>query len=209
MTKYAQTGHKMYCAHRFIWECFNGIIPDDKVIDHINEKKDDNRLCNLQLMTQQQNSIKSAKYRDFSYVSQNRHNRKCVRATNKDTGEVSHFNSLCSVEQHLGINHGSVKRICEGYYGRKSSFSKKDGNRYTFKYIKEEDLPADYKKSANIKPKRVSDEEKRKHSLEWSNKEYECKKCNKTFKNGNKYNHRKRCLNSQKQLYFWLPIDSR
>ena len=48
-------------VHRFIWECFNGIIPEGLVIDHINDKRDDNHLCNLQLMTQQQNSIKGAK----------------------------------------------------------------------------------------------------------------------------------------------------
>ena len=52
--KYAQKSQKTYFIHRFVWECFNGIIPEDKVIDHINNIKDDNRLCNLQLMTQQE-----------------------------------------------------------------------------------------------------------------------------------------------------------
>lgn len=35
-------GHKIqkgYFIHRFVWECFHGVITDDKVIDHI---KDDN-----------------------------------------------------------------------------------------------------------------------------------------------------------------------
>ena len=44
--------HKTMQAHRFIWECFNGLIPSDKVIDHINDVKTDNRLCNLQLLSQ-------------------------------------------------------------------------------------------------------------------------------------------------------------
>ena len=135
--------------------------------------------------------------------SQNRLNRKCVKAINKDTNKVTFFFSMSAVEQHLGINHGTVKMICESYYGYKSGFSKKDGHRYTFGYIKQEDLPDDYKKSANIKPKRVSDEDRKKHKIEslkkWQNKEFKCKKCNKTFKNGNKYAHAKRCLNSQKQ----------
>ena len=56
-----QKNQKAYCVHRFIWECFNDLIPDGKVIDHINNDKTDNRLCNLQLMTQQENCKKSAK----------------------------------------------------------------------------------------------------------------------------------------------------
>ena len=59
--KHGQPGVKGYQVHRFIWECFNGVIPEGKVIDHISNKKDDNRLCNLQLITHQQNCKKSAK----------------------------------------------------------------------------------------------------------------------------------------------------
>ena len=58
--KYGEPGQKIYRAHRFIWENFNGVIPDGMVVDHINENKGDNRLCNLQLLTPQQNSKKSA-----------------------------------------------------------------------------------------------------------------------------------------------------
>ena len=59
--KHRQNGHKGYSVHRFVYECFNGIIPDGKVIDHVNNIKDDNRLCNLQLMSHQENCKKSAK----------------------------------------------------------------------------------------------------------------------------------------------------
>ena len=53
--EYAQKGQRTCYVHRFVWECYNGLIPDDKVIDHINDDKKDNRLCNLQLKTQQKN----------------------------------------------------------------------------------------------------------------------------------------------------------
>ena len=49
--KHSQSGVKSYQVHRFVWECFNGVIPEGKVIDHINNNKEDNRLCNLQLIT--------------------------------------------------------------------------------------------------------------------------------------------------------------
>ena len=65
---------KLYRVHRFVWECHNGIIPEGKVIDHINNNREDNRLCNLQLLTQQENCKKSAKGRDYSLL---RKNKKC------------------------------------------------------------------------------------------------------------------------------------
>ena len=59
--KHRQNGQKCHSVHRFVYECFNGIIPDGKVIDHVNNIKDDNRLCNLQLMSHQENCKKSPK----------------------------------------------------------------------------------------------------------------------------------------------------
>ena len=111
---------KTYWVHRFVWECFNGLIPEGKQIDHINDVKDDNRLCNLQLVTPQENCNKSAKNRDYTFVAGNHKNKKCVKATNIETNEPLYFNSMYAVNQHLGINQGIVKKICEGEYGCKS-----------------------------------------------------------------------------------------
>ena len=185
-------GFESYKIHRFIYECFNGLIPEGKVIDHINNDKEDNRLCNLQLLTPQQNCKKSAKDRDYSFVANTHKNRKCVKATNKNTNEVTYFKSMSAVTQHLGINTGLVKMVCEGLNYCKSGLSEKDGYSYTFEYIKQDDLPSDHKKSANIRPK-MSDEDK------WQNKEYKCPNCYKTIKNKSKYLHKKHCQKSQKQ----------
>ena len=51
--KHAQPSYKTYQVHQFLWECFNGVIPEGKVIDHINNNREDNCLCNLQLVTPQ------------------------------------------------------------------------------------------------------------------------------------------------------------
>ena len=46
---------KMYKAHRIIWEMHNGQIPNGMQIDHINRVRDDNRIENLRLATNQAN----------------------------------------------------------------------------------------------------------------------------------------------------------
>lgn len=63
--------------------------------------KKDNCLCNLQLVTQQQNCEKSATERDYTFAKDNHKNRKCVKATNLTTGEITYFNSMYAVQQHL------------------------------------------------------------------------------------------------------------
>ena len=42
-------------AHRFVYEYFNGPIPDGLQIDHINRDKADNRINNLRAVTQHEN----------------------------------------------------------------------------------------------------------------------------------------------------------
>ena len=157
---------KRHYVHRFVWECFNGLIPDDKVIDHINDKKDDNRLCNLQSVTTRENIEKSVKNRDYAFAAKNHKNKKSVKATNISTNEVSYYDSLYAVQQHLGINAGIVKMVSEKQNYCKTGISKKDGNAYKFEYVKKDDMPDNFKKSSDMKTERVSDEDKKKHAAE-------------------------------------------
>jgi hypothetical protein len=46
-------------VHRIVYETFCGEIPEGFEIDHINAVRDDNRLCNLQLMTHIENARKA------------------------------------------------------------------------------------------------------------------------------------------------------
>ena len=161
--KHGQNGQKGYSIHRFVYECFNGKIPDGKVIDHVNNIKDDNRLCNLQLMSHQENCKKSAERRDYTFAAKNHQNKKCVKATNCDTNEVSYYNSMYAIQQHLSINAGIVKMVCEGINNCKTGISKIDNHSYKFEYVKKEDMPTNFKKSANVRPIRVPVEDKKKH----------------------------------------------
>ena len=61
---------------------------------------------------------------------------------------------MYAVQQHLGVNAGIIKMICEGINRCKSGNSKKDGQRYKFEYINPETTPDDYKKSTQTGQKR-------------------------------------------------------
>ena len=127
---------KQKCVHihRFIYECYNGLIPDGMVIGHINDIKDDNRLKNLQLMTQQQNSKKSAKNQDYSNKAANFKSARKIKATNLETNEISYFDSMGVIERSLGINRSNIGKCSRGINHRKTSTSKKDGCKYAFEY---------------------------------------------------------------------------
>lgn len=48
---YRPKGEPQIFEHRLVWERINGKIPNGYEIHHINRKKDDNRIENLQLLT--------------------------------------------------------------------------------------------------------------------------------------------------------------
>ena len=52
---------KVYFVHRVIWEMYNGPIPTNMQIDHIDGVKDNNNLENLRLATQSQNMSNKGK----------------------------------------------------------------------------------------------------------------------------------------------------
>ena len=47
---------KQVRAHRFVWECLNGIIPEGMVINHLYGDKTNNHPSNLECVTQSENS---------------------------------------------------------------------------------------------------------------------------------------------------------
>ena len=88
--------------------CF---VQERKVIDHIGNNPTKK---NIRKSTPSENSTKSAKDKDYSFIINIYKNKKCAKDTNRNTNEISHFNSMHTVNQHLGINAGIVKMVCEG-----------------------------------------------------------------------------------------------
>ena len=54
----------LYKAHRLAWIYCNGAIGDDDQIDHINGDSLDNRICNLRIVSGQENSMNKRQYKN-------------------------------------------------------------------------------------------------------------------------------------------------
>ena len=57
--RHKQNGVKNYRVNRFIYECFNGVIPNGMQVDHKDDNRENNKLSNLQLLTPKQNCKKT------------------------------------------------------------------------------------------------------------------------------------------------------
>lgn len=55
---YINSGGYSGAWHRFVWEYFNGKIPEGMQVDHKNNIRDDNRIENLQLLSKNDNGRK-------------------------------------------------------------------------------------------------------------------------------------------------------
>ena len=108
-----------YFQHRFVYEVFKGPIPKFLEIDHINGIKTDNRIKNLQLLNHKQNVGKSKN--------------KPIISIEIKTGKERRYISIKTAAIELDINAGNICQVCRKK--GKSLKSKKDGKKYSFKYL--------------------------------------------------------------------------
>lgn len=114
-------------AHRFVYECYNGIINDKiLVINHINENKCDNRLYNLELVSKSENGKKATKK-----ITGTRKPRKCQGKKENDI-EWIQFKSLSDAGRKTLCVVNSIQLVCDGITNYVKS--KTDGSKWIFKY---------------------------------------------------------------------------
>ena len=116
---------KSYTVHRLVWQAFNGPIPEGYQVNHLSEKKIQNNLDNLNLMTAKENNnwgsrnIKVAKALS-----------KPIIQCDKQGNFIKEWSSIMEIERSLGFGHQNICSCCNG--------KRKFANGYKWKYkIKE------------------------------------------------------------------------
>ena len=79
-----------YKVHRVIWEMHNGVIPKDRVIDHIDRNIKNNRIENLRAVTPAQNSLNIKKHKGV-WFDQSRNKWKAQISINNKNVNLGRF----------------------------------------------------------------------------------------------------------------------
>ena len=124
---------KVY-AHRFVYECYEGVIPPtlrdsngvehEAVIDHIDHNRSNNAIENLRLTAQGSMTDENGDFLQGNSVGHRRGPAKPVWSINLETGESAWFQSMSSAGRYLNIGQPSIQSVCEGDY--KTATSKND-----------------------------------------------------------------------------------
>lgn len=115
-----------YSVHRFIYQCFNGIIPQDLQIDHIDNNPSNNKLQNLQLLTSSENT-KKIHIDNPNYVCNNQFGNKRIICLNNH----QIYNSQHEAGRKLNLDYRLINMVLKG--------RTKHTHGYRFRYYIEQD----------------------------------------------------------------------
>lgn len=100
---------KRFLEHRLIWIYFNGDIPNDMIVDHINGNKDDNRIENLRVVSRSINILNQKSINvypcdgGFRVIIQFNHNRINKRFDNYDEAKKWAIEKKSEIFEELGL----------------------------------------------------------------------------------------------------------
>lgn len=115
--KRIQIGGKTHSVHILIYNTFIGEIPAGYVIDHINGKRDDNRIENLRCITQSEN-MKNAQLNGHKGQQK-------VRQYDLNHNFIKDYPNLSSAAKEFGVTYRAIASAAErggtscGYYWEK------------------------------------------------------------------------------------------
>ena len=117
-------------VHRLVWEAFNGPIPEDKEVNHIDEDKLNNRLENLNLVTRRENCVWGTRVERQRKSMINGKLSKKVLQYDLDGNFIREWVSLSQIAREKGYSVGNISTCCHGL--SRTAYG------YTWKYKKEE-----------------------------------------------------------------------
>lgn len=100
---------KNYKVHRLVYEAFNGQIPENMQVNHINEIKTDNRLENLNLMTCKENTNYGTRNERITKKLS-----KVVLQFDLNDNFVKEYASTHQVARETGFSQGNIWSCCNG-----------------------------------------------------------------------------------------------
>ena len=112
-------GHTTY-IHRLVFEVFVGQIPDDRELDHINDKRGDNRLENLRVVTHYQNLMEKESSRANRARASRVSIRKAIESQQipvvaEDTDGMRYwFKSSMDAARTTGVHFTSISQVLHG-----------------------------------------------------------------------------------------------
>lgn len=104
---------RLYTSHRLIYSAFYGEIPKGYVIDHINGKRDDNRIENLRMVTQSENMYNA---QEDGHKGQYK-----VAQYDLQGNLIKSYNNLTKAGKEVGVTYRAISlaieqnRACQGY----------------------------------------------------------------------------------------------
>ena len=105
---------KKYLVHRLVWLAFNGPIPENMQVNHINEIKSDNRLLNLNLMMPKENTNWGTGIERRAKKQINGKYSKPVLQFDLNDNFIKEFPSIKQVERETGFDQGNIIKCCKG-----------------------------------------------------------------------------------------------